>query len=170
MSATERKDPPQTLSPMLKTLKDLFETTFAPAAGGAAHCKEHTLQLATAVLLVEVMRADAEFDPAERAVVLSALRDKFKLSDDEAARLVELAHQTANASSDFFQFTSKINESFDMEDKIRMVEHLWRVAYADGVLTAHENHLMRRVSDLLHVPHGAYISAKMRAKQAMRVE
>jgi uncharacterized tellurite resistance protein B-like protein len=57
-----------------------------------------------------------------------------------------------------------------MEDKVRMVEHLWRVAYADGVLTAHENHLMRRVSDLLHVPHGAYISAKMRAKQAMRVE
>jgi uncharacterized tellurite resistance protein B-like protein len=155
---------------MLKTLKDLFETAFAPTAGGASHCDEHALQLATAVLLVEVMRADAEFDPAERTAVLSALRDKFKLSDDEASRLVELAHQTANASSDFFQFTSKINESVDMEDKIRMVEHLWRVAYADGVLTAHENHLMRRVSDLLHVPHGAYISAKMRAKQAMRVE
>jgi len=155
---------------MLKTLKDLFETAFTPVAGGAAHCDERALQLATAVLLVEVMRADAEFDPAERTAVLSALRDKFKLSDDEASRLVELAHQTANASSDFFQFTSKINESVDMEDKIRMVEHLWRVAYADGVLTAHENHLMRRVSDLLHVPHGAYISAKMRAKQAMRVE
>jgi uncharacterized tellurite resistance protein B-like protein len=128
------------------------------------------LQLATAVLLVEVMRADAEFDPAERAAVLSALRDKFKLSDDEAARLVELAHQTAQGSSDFFQFTSKINETFDMEDKVRMVEHLWRVAYADGVLTAHENHLMRRVSDLLHVPHGAYINAKMRAKQALRID
>ena len=155
---------------MLKTLKDLFETTFAPTAGGAAHCDEHALQLATAVLLVEVMRADAEFDPAERAAVLSALRDKFKLSDDEAARLVELAHQTAQGSSDYFQFTSKINETFDMEDKVRMVEHLWRVAYADGVLTAHENHLMRRVSDLLHVPHGAYINAKMRAKQALRIE
>jgi hypothetical protein len=155
---------------MLKTLKDLFETTFAPAGGGATHCDEHALQLATAVLLVEVMRADAEFDAAERAEVLVALRDKFKLSDDEAARLVELAQQTAQGSSDFFQFTSKINDSFDMEDKIRMVEHLWRVAYADGVLNAHENHLMRRVSDLLHVPHGAYINAKMRAKQAMRVE
>ena len=98
------------------------------------------------------------------------MTDKIKLTDDEAAQLVELAHQTARGSSDFFQFTSKINESFDMEDKIRMVEHLWRVAYADGVLTAHENHLMRRVSDLLHVPHGAYINAKMRAKQALRVE
>ncbi len=155
---------------MLQTFKNLFDTVFAPAAGGPAHCEEHTLQLATAVLLVEVMRADVEIDPAERAEVLSALRDKFKLSDDEAAQLVELAHQTSLASSDFFQFTSKINEAFDMEDKIRMVEHLWRVAYADGVLTAHENHLMRRVSDLLHVPHGAYISAKMRAKQALRAE
>ena len=155
---------------MLQTVKDLFDSVFTPAASGPAHCEEHTLQLATAVLLVEVMRADIEIDPTERAEVLAALRDKFKLTDDEAARLVELAHQTAQGSSDFFQFTSKINESFDMEDKIRMVEHLWRVAYADGVLTAHENHLMRRVSDLLHVPHGAYINAKMRAKQALRVE
>jgi uncharacterized tellurite resistance protein B-like protein len=155
---------------MLKTLKDLFETTFAPVAGGAGHCDEHALQLATAVLLVEVMRADAEFDPAERTEVLVALRDKFKLRDDEAARLVEMAHQTAHGASDFFQFTSRINESFDMEDKIRMVEHLWRVAYADGVLNAHENHLMRRISDLLHVPHGAYINAKLRAKKAAGLE
>ena len=155
---------------MLTTLKDLFDSVFATTACGPGHAEEHTLQLATAVLLVEVMRADVEINPAERAEVLAALRDKFNLSDDEAARLVELAHQTAQGSSDFFQFTSKINESFDMEDKIRMVEHLWRVAYADGVLTAHENHLMRRVSDLLHVPHGAYISAKMRAKQALRAE
>ncbi len=155
---------------MLQTFKDLFDTVFTPAGSGPAHCEEHTLQLATAVLLVEVMRADAEIDPAERAEVLSALRDKFKLSDDEADQLVDLAHQTSLTSSDFFQFTSRINEAFDMEDKIRMVEHLWRVAYADGVLTAHENHLMRRVSDLLHVPHGAYISAKMRAKQALRAE
>ena len=155
---------------MLTTLKDLFDSVFATTASGPGHAEEHTLQLATAVLLVEVMRADVEINPAERAEVLAALRDKFNLSDDEAARLVELAHQAAQGSSDFFQFTSKINESFDMEDKIRMVEHLWRVAYADGVLTAHENHLMRRVSDLLHVPHGAYINAKMRAKQALRAE
>ena len=155
---------------MLKTLKDLYDSVLAPAAGGPGHGEEHTLQLATAVLLVEVMRSDVEIDPTERAEVLLTLRDKFKLSDDEAARLVELAHQASRGSSDFFQFTSRINDSFDMEDKIRMVEQLWRVAYADGVLTAHENHLMRRVSDLLHVPHGAYINAKMRAKQALRVE
>ena len=157
-------------SPSVKPRKGFLGSPFARAAGGAAHCNERVLQLAPAVRLVEVLRADAEFDPAERASVLSALRDKFKLTDDEAARLVELAHQTAQVSSDFFQFTSKINESFDMEDKVRMVEHLWRVAYADGVLTAHENHLMRRVSDLLHVPHGAYINAKMRAKQALRID
>jgi len=155
---------------MLKTLKDLFDNVFIPASVAPGHCDEHTLQLATAVLLVEVMRADAEIAPAERTQVLAALRDKFKLHDDEAARLVELAHQTVHGASDFFQFTSRINESFDMEDKVRMVEHLWRVAYADGVLTAHENHLMRRVSDLLHVPHGAYINAKMRAKQAAGLE
>ena len=60
----------------------------------------------------------------------------------------------------------RINEAFGMEQKLRMVEHMWRVAYADGTLSAHENHVMWRVSDLLYIPHGAYVSAKMRARDA----
>ena len=152
---------------MLKTLKDLFNTLLPPQAGGTPGATtEHTLQLATAVLLVEVMRASAELGAAERQAVLAALRDKFSLADDESDRLLELANQTARQATDFFAFTSKINEAFSMEDKLRMVEHMWRVAYADGTLSAHENHVMWRVSDLLYIPHGAYVSAKMRARDA----
>jgi uncharacterized tellurite resistance protein B-like protein len=151
---------------MLKTLKDLFENLLAPAGGDSAERAEHTLQLATAVLLVEVMRADAEIGPQERRAVLSALCAKFALAPDEAARLAELADQAVREATDFFAFTSKINESFDMPQKIRITELMWRVAYADGVLSAHENHVMRRLSDLLHIPHGAYVAAKMRAREA----
>jgi uncharacterized tellurite resistance protein B-like protein len=151
---------------MLKTLKDLFDNLLAPAGGDTPERAEHTLQLATAVLLVEVMRADAEIGPQERQAVLAALCAKFSLDPDEAARLTELAHLTAREATDFFAFTSKINESFDMSQKIRITEHMWRVAYADGVLSAHENHVMRRLSDLLHIPHGAYVAAKMRARDA----
>lgn len=151
---------------MLKTLKDLFDNLLAPPSGEPAERAEHTLQLATAVLLVEVMRADAEIGPQERQAVTSALCAKFALSPDEAARLAELADQTARQATDFFTFTSKINDAFDMAQKIRITEHMWRVAYADGVLSAHENHVMRRLSDLLHVPHGAYVAAKMRAREA----
>jgi uncharacterized tellurite resistance protein B-like protein len=94
--------------------------------------------------------------------VLAALQSKFTLSRDESERLVELAHASVRQSTDYFTFTSRINETFDMGRKIRIVEYMWQVAYADGVLDAHENHVMRRLADLLHVPHGAYVNAKMR--------
>ncbi|HSV54867.1 MAG TPA: TerB family tellurite resistance protein [Burkholderiaceae bacterium] len=150
---------------MLRTLKDLFGAITSPAASGAAG-QQHSLELATAVLLVEVMRADPVLGAAERAAVASALRGKFSLAEDELARLLELAEQTARTASDFHQFTSVINAQFDQEKKIHIVEQMWRVAYADGHLDAHENHLIAKVAELLHVPHGQYIAAKMRAKDA----
>lgn len=150
---------------MLKTLKDLFDA-FGPAPSGVPPVRdEHQLQLATAVLLVEVMRSDQTLAPAEQDVVLAALEAKFALARDESERLVELAHGSARVANDCFAFTSRINDAFDMAQKIRIVEFMWQVAYADGVLDAHENHVMRRLADLLHVPHGAYVNAKMRASQ-----
>ena len=154
---------------MLKNLKDLFDSLLPGPPRAPREQEEHTLQLATAVLLVEVMRADATFHAGEREAVQAALREKFGLSDDEAARLAELARTTATASTDLFSFTSRINDAFEMPQKLRMIEHMWRVAYADGRLSAHENHLMRKVADLLHIPHGAYVGAKMRAKEAAGV-
>ena len=151
---------------MLKTLKDLFDSLLPPPAGAAPQAAEHALQLATAVMLVEVMRADTTFHPGEREAVRAALREKFGLSDDEAQRLAELAQSTAQGASDLFSFTSRINDHFDMPQKLQMVEHMWRVAYADGHLSEHERHVMWRVADLLHVPQGAYVHARLRAQQA----
>lgn len=147
---------------MFKTLKDLFDGMLAPTAAPAD--EEHALQLATAVLLVEVLRADAHFKPEETAAVLGALRDKFGLADDEAARLTELALDTARQATDLHAFTSRLNDRFEMPQKIRMVEHLWRVALADGHLADHERHLLWRVGDLLHVPQGALHLARQRVK------
>ena len=148
---------------MLRTLKELFGA-LQPAPAAAPQTAEHTLQLATAVMLIEVMRADPDFGDAERAAVVGALRAKFALADDEVARLIELGEQAAHRATDWFEFTSHINAHFDMAAKVRMVEHMWRVAYADGHLGERERHTMWRLSDLLHVPHAAYINAKMRAK------
>lgn len=150
---------------MLKTLKDLFDSLLPPAPGTPAQAAEHQLQLATAVMLVEVMRADASFHASERAAVHAALREKFALSDDEAQRLAELAESTAQSATDLFGFTSRINERFDMAQKLRMVELMWAVAYADGHLGEHERHVLWRIADLLHVPQGAYVNARLRAQQ-----
>ena len=90
----------------------------------------------------------------------------FRSADDELSRLVELAEQTARTASDFHQFTSVINDGFRQEQKIRIVEYMWQVAYSDGHLDAHENHLISKVAGLLHVTHGEYIAAKLRAKES----
>lgn len=151
---------------MLRTLRDLFDRLAPPPAQADPRDAEHLLQLATAVMLVEVMRADASLHDDEREAVLAALVDKFALTGDEAQRLIELAHAAAREATDLFAFTSRINERFEMAQKIRMIEHMWRVAYADGHLSEHERHVMWRVADLLHVPQGAYQHARRRAQEA----
>ncbi len=151
---------------MLKTLKDLFEQLRPPASAAAPQAADHVLQLATAVMLVEVMRADASLHADERAAVLRALREKFQLAEDEAQRLSDLAETAAREATDLFSFTQHIDGQFDMAQKLRMIELMWGVAYADGVLSAHERHVLWRVADLLHVPQGAYVHARMRAEQA----
>jgi uncharacterized tellurite resistance protein B-like protein len=150
---------------MLRTLKELFGALVPPPAADAP-AVEHTLQLAAVVMLVEVMRADGHFEPAERQTVIEALRREFALGDDETARLFELAGVAAREATDWFAFTSHINQHFDMATKVRTVEAMWRVAYADGHLSEHERHTLWRVADLLHVPQGAYVHARLRAKEA----
>ena len=150
---------------MLRTLKDLFDTFTGPA-GESPEAQGHALKLATAVLLVEVMRADPASHAEERQAVLASLRDKFALQDDELARLVELAEQASRNASDYHQFTTRINDRFSHSEKILIVEQMWQVAYADDHLHANENHLISKIAGLLHVTHGEYIGAKLRAKEA----
>jgi uncharacterized tellurite resistance protein B-like protein len=148
---------------MLRNLRELFDSlTSVPTQ----QVDEHTLQLATAVLLVEVMRAEPDISAAERTTVIGALRAKFSLADDELDQLVQLAEQASRSASDFHQFTSVLNDRFSQPQKIRIVEMMWEVAYADGGLDAHENHVISRVAGLLHVTHGEFIAGKLRAKQA----
>lgn len=150
---------------MFRTLKDLFDSFTAPAADPAA--SEHQLQLATAVLLVEVMRADPEIGDGERATAMQALRDKFALTGDEVERLIELATTTAAEAYDYQRFTGQLNRAFDATRKLRVIELMWQVAYADGHLHAHEAHVMKKVADLLYIPHADYITAKLAARDAV---
>ncbi len=148
---------------MLRSLNDLL-SALRPRPDSAAD-PEHALELATAALLIEVSRADAEFGAEERRVVLDALRERFARTADEVERLVELATRSSVEAHDLFQFTRVIDARFDESQKLRIVEAAWRVAFADGRLCAHEDHLMRRIADLLHVPRAASMVAKLRAER-----
>jgi uncharacterized tellurite resistance protein B-like protein len=149
---------------MLAAIQSFFDRHLAP---GAAQADErHTIELATAALLVEVARAGAEITPAERTSIERAVRGKFGLTSDEATALFELAEAESRQANDYFQFTSLINRQFTPEQKERVIELMWTAAYADGELSAHEQHVMRKVAGLLYVGDSAYIAAKMRAKAA----
>ena len=119
------------------------------------------------MLLVEVMRSDAAIASAERESVLACLRERFALSAIEVTGLVARAEDAARDAHDLHTFTSQLNDQLDPPQKVRIVEYLWQVAYADGHLDAHEQHVMRKLADLLYIPQGDYIAAKMRARKTV---
>ena len=124
----------------------------------------HRLHLATAVLMIEIGRADFQIHEAELAVVADALQQRFGLSPAEQAELLELAHQQSQDSHSLHPFLRRINRHFDPQQKAEIVEDLWRVAFADGRLDKYEEYHIRRIADLLHLPHSAFIRAKHRAE------
>jgi uncharacterized tellurite resistance protein B-like protein len=152
---------------MLSPLKTLLSQFFLPESAAAAD-DARSLQMACAVLLVEVMRADTHTTDAERAATVRALRTQFALSDAELTQLLAQAQDTAKNANDYFAFTSAMNEQFTQPQKIQVIEHMWQVAYADGDIDVHENHLISKIAGLLHVTHGEYIAAKLHAKESAK--
>jgi uncharacterized tellurite resistance protein B-like protein len=149
---------------MLNAIREFFDQHVAAGATGGD--ERHTIETATAALLVETVRLDGEIDAAERAAAHRAVRSKFGLDEAEAATLIRLAEEEARDATGYYQFTSLINKQFSAAQKERVIELMWQVAYADADLSANEQHVVRRIADLLHVPHRAYIAAKLRARDA----
>ena len=149
---------------MLTTLRDFFGKTMGapPDEDGEGNA----VAVAAAVLLLEVARSDSEVSAVERDAALDAVRGKFGLSQSQADAMIRTAEAEAREATGLYPFTSLINREFSAAQKERLIELVWRIAYADSGLDAHELHLIRKIANLLHIPHGAYIAAKMRAREA----
>ena len=115
---------------------------------------------------VEAMRADEGSSPTERAAVLAALHERFGMDDGDLRELLAVAEERSRGANDYFAFTSVLNDVLRQEQKVEVVELMWRIAYTDGSADAGESHVISKIAGLLHVPHGDYIAAKMRAKEA----
>lgn len=152
---------------LIQTLVQLFDSV-VPLREDPANAAQR-LRLATTVLLVETMRAHGPRAEREQAVVLKALRREFGLADAQARALLDEARTASQQAIDYLTWTSILNERLDEAQKLRVIEAMWQVAYADGRLDATENHVLWRISDLLYLPHEAYIAAKMRARTAAGV-
>lgn len=148
---------------MINQIKLFFEQHLALSA--PENISEDKLQLATVVLFLEMMHMDDKIEVKEQEIVLSLIQQSFLLNAEQAAALMELAEQQRKQATDYFQFTSLINKEYSLEQKVRLIESLWKIAFVDGVLDMNEEYLVRKIADLLHVPHTAFIMAKNRVGQ-----
>jgi len=129
------------------------------------------LQLAVAALLLEAaVVVDGDFDPHEREIVLRLLQRRFALSPDNAQLLVAAAKRRVEISSQLFGFTSTVNSRLSRERKVELIEMLWEVAYADGVLDPLEDTLLRRVAGLIDVSDHERGEAKRRVLQRLGMQ
>jgi uncharacterized tellurite resistance protein B-like protein len=148
---------------MLKSVKAFLRKYLEEGAGAESDDPASGSRLAVAALLVEVLRADFDVSTDERRQVLGSLQRLLELDPAVCEELLELAEAHIDRSHDLYQFTSAINRSYSPEDKQRLLEELWRVAHADERLNKYEEHLIRRVADLLHVRHSEFIATKLRS-------
>ena len=156
---------------MIASIKDFFSQFIEPGIAASAYSNTGNkgtpnLQIATAALLIEMMRMDSELKEAERQAIASTLQTRFNLDTAQFETLLALAEQEARNATDYYQFTSLINMHCDLGQKVQIIENLWHVAMIDGHLDAHELHLMRKLADLLYVGHADYVAAKQRARDS----
>lgn len=153
---------------MLAAINAFFDKHLASRPQQSTKDAAHKTHLAAAALLVEVVQSDHHVSDAERETLLASVAKQFGLSESEAQELLTLAHAEAKDATDLHQFTSLINGQFTPEQKVALIEDLWRAAFADRTLHKHEEHLIRRIADLIHVSHSAFIAAKHRVQSGER--
>jgi len=149
---------------MLKTIKVFFESKLVPATAEEPESSNLKTDLASACLLIEVMKSDHELDDREAAEFIEILQKQLDISDEDLADVVTLAEAEAKQATSLYEFTSLINAGYDYENKLALIENMWRVAYADERLDKYEEHLIRKISDLIYVSHRDFIRTKHSAR------
>jgi uncharacterized tellurite resistance protein B-like protein len=122
---------------------------------------KRALQLATAALLMEVARADTRVTAEERQTIRRVIEVHFGLSPQDTRSLIETAERKAEDATSLYPFTRLINAECSLQDKIQIIRMLWEVTMSDGHKDDLEEHLIRKVARLLHVPHREFIRAKL---------
>lgn len=146
---------------MLNNIKRFFDNHLINVKPNTAD-SEHALRLAMASLMIEVAESDYHDAPEERASVLNIVKNSFDLSDAESNEIIDLARKEHADAVDYFQFTSLINQHYSAKQRIELIEKLWLIAFADNELDKHEEHVIRRIADLIHVPHSDFMKTKLK--------
>jgi uncharacterized tellurite resistance protein B-like protein len=148
---------------MLRAIKRVLAAAQADTPSVPAH-ERRQLQLAVAVLVHEARRADYAEGDDESVIAERALTEIFGLEPHESAALLKEGRARAQQLTSFYAPLTVVKREFSLEDRIRLVEHLWRISFADGQLNLYEDHYVRKIAHLLHVPNTQSMLARNRAR------
>jgi uncharacterized tellurite resistance protein B-like protein len=149
---------------MLSSISTFFESLLKPGKQETPQSSVDRLHLASAALLLELANADQQMDDREQQVLLRILETRLQLDKTTLQNLWELAHAEQKDATSLYQFTSLINAAYGHGEKVQLLHHMWEVAFADGRVDRFEEHLIRRVADLLYLTHGDFIRTKLAAR------
>jgi uncharacterized tellurite resistance protein B-like protein len=151
---------------MLNKLKDFFNNELMlNSASKSRRQRTFSLQQACALLLMEVSRADFEQSSVEKEKIKQQLKSLFNLTEDKLQELIAFSHETSKYTTSLFPFTSMINDNYTYDEKVNLLQLMWKVAYVDNELDKYEESTIRAVADLLYVTHADFIKVKHEASE-----
>lgn len=154
---------------MIVSIKRFFENQLKVNSAETPAIKNHRLQLASAALMIELLKTDRHIDERETSAVKKILLNTFALSPVELDDIIELAEKEASQAVSLYEFTSLINEGYSYEDKVLLIENLWRVALADNHLDKYEEQLIRKTADLVYLSHSDFIKTKIKVRDQLKL-
>lgn len=153
---------------MLDIAKRFLKKVVTPDSGDTPRPAGNDVRVATCALFLEMAHVDESFTDAEMETILDILVEKYDLSREDADALLSLAEKERTESVDLWQFARLINETYTTEEKIEIIETLWRIVYVDGKLDKYENYLMHKLEQLLRLSHDQLIRAKLKVLHPSR--
>ncbi|RPI62113.1 MAG: TerB family tellurite resistance protein [Ignavibacteriales bacterium] len=133
----------------------------------SSESKNQKIEIAACALFIEIAKADGEFTDEERKFIISEMKSTFNLDDDYVNDLILLAEQRVKESVSLYEFTGVINTTFTFEEKIELIESLWKLIYKDEKLNQYEDHLIKRIAATINIEHKQIINAKLWVKEQM---
>ena len=147
---------------MLDIVKRFFSKTATELSKKVGPPTEHDVRIAACALFVEMARIDEKFTEAEMEMILSIVQERYGLSREHADALVAEADKELNQSVDLWQFARLINENYSIDEKIEIIEILWRMVFVDGKMDRYEHYLMNKLKNLLRLSRDQLIAAKLK--------
>ena len=152
---------------MIESIKIFFEKKLTKKVEEEAPSSAMSrVDLTCAALLVEVMNSDHELDEREHQEFMTVLQQSYNIAESDLEELVQLAKDEAFEATSLYEFTKLINDSYDYEQKVELIENMWRIAFSDKRLDKYEDHLIRKVSELIYVSHSDFIKTKLKVRIA----